>query len=155
MPNATYEEGTELVLDSEAIAVGATWSEAANSSDVFRIGPRVSVTLRTTPKVREAWKKQVYKKGELATEGGLVYEATIAETDENKPSTKPLQWKSLGTEAANKVICTLPVEYRPAAVVKDASTPTVEVKENGEVVALDALTAGTLKVYSLAFRAAA
>lgn len=154
-PTATYEEGSEIVLDSEIIAPGATWTdEATAGSEVFRIGSKVTLALRVTPKARAAWEKKVYKLGELATEGGHTYEAKVAETDENKPSTKAAHWTDLGLSALTTVICTLPPEYRPGAVIKDATTATVEVKVNGEVVALDALTAGTAKVYTLTYRAA-
>lgn len=158
MPKATYEEGTELVLDSEAVAVGATWSEQANGCDVFRLGGFVQVALRVTPKARAAWEKKKYKKGELALEGGHVYEAggaaKVAETDENKPTVKPTHWTDLGTEAANKIICTLPRPYWPVEVVKDASTATVEISAAGVVTALDAVTLATARVYNLAYRAA-
>jgi hypothetical protein len=203
VPNATYEEGTELVLNSENIVPGATWSDQATAgSEVFRSGPRVSLNLRVTPKARAAWEKQVYEKGALALEGGHVFEAVVAETDELEPTENPVawsakkwkkgervtflgrvleaipaetteaenptekpaewkdlgaegfQWKDLGTEAANEVICTLPVEYRPAATVKDATSATVEVDAEGHVIALDEMVAATPRVYSLSYRAA-
>lgn len=47
MPNATYEEGTELSLDTQVLAPAAGWADqAGGGSDVFRIGSLVTLTIR-------------------------------------------------------------------------------------------------------------
>lgn len=47
MPNASQEEGTEITLDSEVVALGAGWTDtAATGSEVFRQGSLVVLALR-------------------------------------------------------------------------------------------------------------
>lgn len=46
MPNATFEEGSEVQVDSEAIAPLVGWSESAHGSEVFRQGALVVAAFR-------------------------------------------------------------------------------------------------------------
>jgi hypothetical protein len=156
---ATFEEGSEIVVDSETVALNPTWTEAPEKGcDLWRRGDQVTLALRVKNANAKAWKKQKYKEGELAVEGGKVYKAEGAglvakETDENKPSTKPTMWVVVGETA---LIATLPEEYRPAIALIDASGK-LEVKANGEVVSLESAeeleTVQTLR-YGITFRAA-
>lgn len=46
-PSATYEEGSEILLDQEAVALAAGWADnPAEGSDVFRQGPMVNLSVR-------------------------------------------------------------------------------------------------------------
>lgn len=152
MPKATFEEGTEIVLDSETVAVATGFTDHATAgSDVFRNGPRVSLGLRVTNTARKAWDKEVeYALNQMVTEGGKTYLAIKAASLNKKPSSNPTWWQEVPTP--NR-ICTLPVEYRPAVDLVNAGG-TVEAKANGEVLALDSLEASAAKVYDIGYRAA-
>ena len=157
MPKATQEAGTELIVASGTVAVGGAWAdEATAGSEVFRQGPLVTLALRVKNTIAvEAWKAAKWKKGEIVSKGGHLYETIVAEVEEAKkgdePQLHPEEFKDLGPATA---ICTLPPEYWPAAVVKDATTATVEVGTDGKVTALDSLTESKARVYFLVYRAA-
>jgi hypothetical protein len=108
---ATFEEGTEIQVDSENPAYAAGWADtAATGSDVFRLGSKVTLALR----VKNAAK-------------------------------------------AAALITTLPQDFRPQSAVIDKSKK-VEVKANGEVLALDGsgpLEAAENRVYEITYRAGA
>lgn len=151
MTAVTFEAGTELLVDSETLTPAATWADTASTgSDVFRQGDLVTVVLRITNKPRAAWEKKKYKKGELATEGGNIYEAAVAETDEEKPTAKPADWTKIGPE---KLAATLGPDYRPASTVKN-ETGTVQVTSAGLVEALDTVSIEAGHVYEIHYRAA-
>lgn len=107
----TFEEGSEIQLDTEEPAYSAGWEESpAKGSDVLRVGALVTLALR----VKNAAK-------------------------------------------AAALIATLPVDFRPLANVID-KTGKLEVKANGEVVALNSsveLEASSARVYEISYRAAA
>lgn len=156
---ATYEEGTELMLASETDALNPTWSESpAGGCDLFRTGSKVTLVLRVKNAIAKAWSKKKYKEGELAVEGGKVYKAEGAglvskETDENKPSTKPTQWKVVGETA---LIATIPSEFAPAIDVLD-TTGKVEVKATGAVLSkqtAEELETSAAHQYEITYRAA-
>lgn len=46
MANASYEEGSEIQLDAETVALAAGWTEAGVESDIFRSGNRVQLAIR-------------------------------------------------------------------------------------------------------------
>lgn len=151
-PTLTFEEGTELIVDQEVIATNPGFADHATAgSDVWRMGGKVTLGIRVTNVARAAWVKKTYKKGELVTEGGHTYEAIVEPTDETAPSTKPADWKDLGV--AGTTICTLPPAYRPAVALVNAAA-TLEVKANGEVIALDSLAEEKARAYDTSYRAA-
>lgn len=53
MPNALFEEGTEITVDSETVAVAAGWTDAATSV-AFRDGHHVSLAIRAKNGVKAA-----------------------------------------------------------------------------------------------------
>jgi archaeosine-15-forming tRNA-guanine transglycosylase len=152
MPKATYEEGTEIALDSEVIApVGGWTDQAVAGSEVFRQGPLVQLALRVTNVARAAWSAKKWKVGEYVTSGGKLYK-TIKESAELTVAEEgPTVFEEV--DADPTCICILPAEYQPAAAVKNG-TETVEVKANGEVLALGSLAASAAHVFELSYRAA-
>ena len=152
MPKATFEEGTELVLDQELIDPVGGWTDQATAgSEVFRLGPMVQLALRVKNVARAAWEKRKYKVGEYVTEGGKLYK-TIKESGELTVAEEGPTFFEL-VNATPTLICVLPVEYRPAAAVQNG-TATVEVTAEGEVLALGSLAASAAHVYELSYRAA-
>lgn len=51
---ATFEEGTEIKVDSEEPAYAAGWSDQAAPSDVFRNGDQVTAVLRVKNAAKSA-----------------------------------------------------------------------------------------------------
>lgn len=152
MPKATYEEGTEIALDSEVIApVGGWTDQAVAGSEIFRLGSIVHVVLRVKNVARAAWEKKKYKVGEYVTEGGKLYK-TIKESGELTVAEEgPTVFELVN--ATPTLICVLPVEYRPAATVKDAAGA-IEITAEGAVNALGSLAASEAHVFSTTYRAA-
>jgi hypothetical protein len=149
MPNATFEEGSEIAVDNETLVVGTGWSEEPKGSDVFRNGSKVQLAIRAKNVARAAWEAKKYKKGEMVTEGGKTYIAIVAETDETEPHTKAADWAEV---AAPTLVTTLTPEYWPAVAVENGSG-TVEVKANGEVLAIGSLVAAAVHVFEVTYRA--
>lgn len=154
MPNAIQEEGTEIVLDSEVIAVATGYSDVA-PSDVMRVGPLVTLAMQIKNAARAAWaEKSKYALGTLVTEGGKTYVLTVAEpeAEKAKPSADAgAHWQEVVDQT---IVCNLPVEYRPAATVttEDGNfTVTLE----GVVKSTYSLVAGATKQLQLSYRAAA
>ncbi len=154
-PIASYEEGTEIILDREVLAPGPGFTDHANGgSDIWRHGDRVTLALRVTNAAHAAWaEKSKYALGTVVTEGGKTYVLILAEPEAEKA--KPtadagVHWQ----EVVNpQTICTLPPAYRPPSAVLNGAG-TLEVKANGEVAVIGSLVAEAAKVLDITFRAA-
>jgi hypothetical protein len=129
----TFEEGTELIVDSEEPALNYGYTDV--NSAVERQGDLVMVALDFTAAARPAWvTKSKYALGAIVTEGGKTYRLIkVEEAAENeKPTTNPTFW----AEVVNPLtLATLPPEYRPAAeaTALKSMTATVKIGTDGTI----------------------
>lgn len=153
MPTAMYEEGTELVIDSEAVALGTGWTEPAAGSDVGRIGRMVFLALQLTNAARGAYSAETtYGAGALVTETGVTYASKAAGNIGHTPSSDAgVHWTVV---AAPTAVCTLPKDYWPAAttVTPDGK---FSISTAGVITSTYSLVAGTaLTPLQLQYKAA-
>lgn len=153
MPNATQEEGTEIVLDSEVVVDGTGFADVA-PSDVIRLGPLVTLAVQIKNAARAAWaEKSKYALGALVTEGGKTYVLIKAEpeAEKAKPSTDAgVHWQEV---ADPTLVCTLPVAFRPSGTVTTEDGG-FTVTAAGLVKATYSLVAEATRQLQLAYRAA-
>lgn len=153
MPKATQEEGTEILLASETVVDGTGFSDVA-PSDVMRNGSLVTLSLTIKNAARAAWaEKSKYAVGTLSTEGGKTYVLIKAEpeAEKAKPTTDAgVHWQEV---ADPTLVCTLPVEYRPAAAVTTVDG-NFTVSAAGLVKTTYSLVAGGTKALQFSYRAA-
>lgn len=149
---ATFEEGTELIVDQETLALKTGWTDGG-ASTVSRHGDTVTVSLHLAATARAPWaEKSKYALGTLVTEGGKTYVLIAAEpeAEKAKPTTDAgVHWEEV---VAPLTVATLPADFRPPAEVGcvKQGTPTVKIGADGTVKVSAAENVDALTAYAAA-----
>lgn len=154
-PLAEFQEGSEVVLDEEPVALQPGWSEPATGSDITRIANLVTLSMQVKNVANAAYEAEaVYAAKATVVEAGKLYESLAAGNTGHTPSTDGgVHWRLLTATPTHVTV--LPAQYRPSVTTVTADG-NFSVSPEGVVTSTFSIAAepGAYKVLQLSYRAA-